>query len=315
MRQTRVMLALAPCLFLGACDERFFESSDRYQSDFHYSYALNPGGRLEVENFNGSVEISGWDEPRCEISGTKYASSTEMRDRIKIDVNQSGSLVYARSVRPPGDFHGNMGVRYVIHVPRQVELSHSTSSNGAIHVEDIDGRAELNTSNGAVRVHSLTGALSAHTSNGSVTAENVSGLVGIRTSNGAIRAEHVMAGIEATTSNSSITVDFDEKAPVSTTPLKFETNNGRIDITMSTPPKSDIRAHTSNSSITLRLPSSANAKVRMGTSHGQVKSDFTGDSAESEKHHRRQDLEETIGSGGPFIDLQTSNGSIHLLKL
>ncbi|HEY3836781.1 MAG TPA: hypothetical protein VGL72_09425, partial [Bryobacteraceae bacterium] len=86
MRPIRVMLAFAPCFFFSACDERVFESSERFQSDFHYSYALAPGGRLEIENFNGSIEITGWDEPRCEISGTKFASSTEMRDRIKVDV-------------------------------------------------------------------------------------------------------------------------------------------------------------------------------------------------------------------------------------
>jgi DUF4097 and DUF4098 domain-containing protein YvlB len=208
-----------------------------------------------------------------------------------------------------------MGVQYVIHIPRKVELSRITSSNGPIHVEDIDGRAELTTSNGAVRVHSLTGGLTVHTSNGGITVENIAGTAGLRTSNGAIRAEHVMAGIEATTSNGSITVDFDENAPVTTTPLKFETNNGKIDITVPTPPKSDIRAHTSNNSITLRLPENASAKVRMETTHGQVRSDFGGSDSQGDKHRRRQNLEETIGNGGPFIDLQTTNGSIHLLKL
>ena len=310
-----MMFTIAPCLFLGACDERMFESSERFQSDFHFSYALPPGGRLEVENFNGPVEITGWDEPRCEISGIKFASTTEMRDRIKIDVNKTGSLVYARSVRPAGDFRGNMGVQYVIHVPRKVELSRIASSNGGIHVEDIEGRAELNTTNGQVRVHSLTGALTVHTSNGGITVENIAGAVAARTSNGAIRAEHVMAGMEAATSNGSITVDFDENGPTTTTPLKFETNNGKIDITVPTSPKSDIRAHTSNSSITLRMPANASAKVRMETTHGQVRSDFQADGARAERHGRGQNLEETIGSGGPFIDLETSNGSIHLLKL
>lgn len=311
----RVMLTLAPCVFLGACDMREFDSSERYQSDFHYSYALKPGGRLEVENFNGPVEIAGWDEARCDISGSKYASTAEMRDRIKIEVHQTGDLVFAHSVRPSGDFGGNMGVRYVIHVPRKVELSRILSSNGSLHVEDIEGRATLQTSNGAVKVDSLSGPLTAHTSNGSVTVEGVSGVSAIHTSNGAIRAEHVMAGIEATTSNGSITVEFDEKAPVTSTPLKFETNNGRIDITMPTSPKSEIRAHTSNNSITLRLPADASAKVRMETTHGQVKSDFQADGAQGHDHHRRQNVEETIGSGGPFIDLQTTNGSIRLLKM
>jgi DUF4097 and DUF4098 domain-containing protein YvlB len=312
----RIRLAwLSPCLLLGACDVSDFDSSDRYQTDFHYSYTLNPGGRLEVENFNGPVEITGWDQSRCEISGVKYASTAELRDRIKIEVDHGANGIYVRSVRPGGDFHGNLGARYVIHVPRKTELNRITSSNGSIHVEDIEGSADLKTSNGPLRVESLNGTLTAHTSNGSLTAENVAGPMALRTSNNSIRAERVSAGIEATTSNGSITVHFDDKAAVSSAPLKFETNNGRIDITMPTPPKSEIRAQTSNSSITLRLPPNTSAKIRAETSHGEVRSDFISDSAEGEQHGRRQTLEETIGGGGPLIRLHTSNGSIRLLRM
>jgi len=317
MSRNRVVLTLSllALLFLSACDFREFDSSERYSTDFHYSYAFNPGGRLEIENFNGSVEITGWDQPQCEISGAKYANSIELRDRIKIEVNPSAGLIYVRSVRPSSDTHGNMGVRYVIHVPRKVELSHITSSNGSVHVEDTQGRADIKTSNGSVRVGTLAGPLTVHTSNGSVTAENVSDTMNLRTSNGAIRAEHVRAAIEANSSNGSITVQFDEKAPVTTSPLKFETSNGRIDITMPTTPKSELRARTSNNGITLRLPSDASARVRMETSHGKVQSDFRASEAHSEEHNKRQNLEETIGTGGPLIDLHTTNGSIRLLKM
>jgi DUF4097 and DUF4098 domain-containing protein YvlB len=314
MQWTRAALIL-PSLLLGACDFRDFDSSDRYQSDFHYSYALNPGNRLEVENFNGSLEITGWDQSRCDISGAKYASTAEMRDRIKIEVSQSSGGIYVRTVRPPGDFHGNLGVRYVIHVPRKTELSRITSSNGSVHVEDIEGSAELKTSNGGLRVESLNGMLTAHTSNGSVALDNISGSMILHTSNGPIRAEHVVAGIEATTSNGSITVHFDDKAPAPSSPLKFETNNGKVDITLPTPPKSEIRAQTSNSSITLRLPATLAARIRAETSHGEVRSDFMAEGAEAEHHGRHQTLEETVGNGGPLIDLHTSNGSIRLLRM
>lgn len=314
MRQIHAALIL-PCLLLSACDFRDFDSSDRYQSDFHYTYALNPGGRLEVENFNGAVEITGWDQSQCDITGTKYANTAELRDRIKIEVNQSASGVYVRTVRPVGDFHGNLGVHYVIHVPRKTELNRITSSNGSIHVENTEGRADLKTSNGALRVESLNGMLTAHTSNGSMTLENVTGSMILHTSNGPIRAEHVMAAMEATTSNGSITVHCDEKAPASPSPLKFETNNGKVDITMPTPPKSEIRAETSNSSITLRLPANTSARIRAETSHGDVRSDFTPEGADAEPHGRRRTLDETIGGGGPLIDLHTTNGSIRLLRI
>ena len=304
------------CLGLTSCEwAGDVGSSDRYQSDFHYSYPFHPGGRLEIDNFNGSVEISGWDQSTCEITGVKYASTIEVRDHIKIQINPSDNLIEIRSVRPPDDGHGNLGVRYVIHVPRKVELSRVVSTNGSIRVEGTEGHADLKTSNGAVRAESLTGILTVRTSNGSVNATDIKGALSLHTSNGAIRAEHVSAGIEASTSNGPITVNFDDTAPVSTSPLKFETNNGRIDITLPTSPKSDIRAHTSNSSITLRLPSSVAARVRAETTHGQVRSDFAGGDSQSNEHRKGQELDETIGDGGPLIELHTTNGSIRLLKM
>jgi DUF4097 and DUF4098 domain-containing protein YvlB len=312
MRRWTLVLA---CLGLGGCDCADLESSNRYQSDFHYSYALNPGGRLEVENFNGAVEITGWDQNQCEITGVKSASTVQMRDRIKIEVQHSPDGIYVRSVRPDGDFHGSMGVHYVIRVPRKTELSRIISSNGSLHVEQIEGRAELKTTNGPVHVEALHGMLNAHTSNGSVTAENVTGAMLLHTSNGPIRAERITAGVEASTSNGSITAHFDDGVAGPAAFSKFETSNGKIDLTVSAPPKSEIRAQTSNSSITLRLPASTAAKIRMATSHGQVRSDFEAEHARAEQHGRHQTLEETIGGGGPLIDLHTTNGSIRVLRL
>ena len=124
-----------------------------------------------------------------------------------------------------------------------------------------------------------------------------------------------MSSISATTSNGSITAHFDEKALPSESPLKFETSNSSVDVTMNRSPRSDIRASTCNGSITLRLPADSSAKVSASTSNGSVHSDFQVDTADTEKHRRHQSLEETLGSGGPLIDLHTSNSSIRLLKI
>ena len=57
----RAMLLPILTVFLAGCDEMDLGNiggSDRYREDFHYSFALNPGGTVRLENFNGSVEIS-----------------------------------------------------------------------------------------------------------------------------------------------------------------------------------------------------------------------------------------------------------------
>ena len=70
-----VVSLAAGLLGLAGCDidDLDIGGSERSSQDFHYSYPMQPGGRLSVENFNGSVEISGWDQDTVDISGTKYA--------------------------------------------------------------------------------------------------------------------------------------------------------------------------------------------------------------------------------------------------
>src|SRR5215510_12841461 len=82
-----------------------FGDSHAYEKNFHYSYALKPGGRLSLENFNGSVEISGWEKDTIEIEGIQYASTPELRDAIKIDIAASPDTVQIRTIRPT-DRHG-----------------------------------------------------------------------------------------------------------------------------------------------------------------------------------------------------------------
>src|SRR5581483_2323380 len=198
------------CLGLGiftlaACEDFDIAGiSDRYREDFHFSYPLNSGAAVQIDNANGSVEIVGWDKNTIEIDGTKYAGTQERLKEIKIDVVQSQSSVSIRTV-PPMPRMGNFGARYVIHVPRKVELQNIVSSNGAIRVETIEGRTRLKTSNGGIRAFALQGTLDARTSNGSIDLSDVTGDTSVHTSNGGIKADVKKGNFEASTSNGSVT--------------------------------------------------------------------------------------------------------------
>src|SRR5712671_3278056 len=202
----RVVPVLAAVLGLSACDEDWnFGNSERFHEDFHFSHPLTAGGRITLDTFNGSVEISGWDKDTVEISGTKYAN-TEMRmHEIHVDVTPSPGLVAIRTSRP-SDRRGNSGARFVIHVPRKAELDGITSSNGPIRIDSMEARARLRTSNGAIRISNISGPLDAQTSNGMVEATGITGDTQLRSSNGAIRAEVRRGSLEARTSNGSINV-------------------------------------------------------------------------------------------------------------
>jgi hypothetical protein len=81
---------------------------------------------------------------------------------------------------------------------------------------------------------------------------------------------------------------------------------------MDTLRNNDIHATTSNSSITLRLPADLQAQVKAHTSNSSITTDFDVAASGTISKH---DLEGRIGGGGPVIDVSTSNGSIKILKM
>jgi DUF4097 and DUF4098 domain-containing protein YvlB len=163
-----------------------------------------------------------------------------------------------------------------------------------------------------VRVFRLDGPLDATTSNATIELTQVNGNVTAHTSNGAVRADGVKGAIEATTSNGSINVRLSN--PEQGRPIRLASSNGSIELALDRINGNDVRASTSNSSITLRLPSNLAAQVRAHTSNGSIATDYElsvrGGGKISKSH-----IDGAIGSGGPLLDLSSSNGNIRLLRL
>lgn len=292
MRQQVLFYALVPALLcLGGCDLEDFGDASRYQAEFRETHPMPAGGRLYLENFNGSIDISGWDQPSAEISGIKYAARESALDALKIDVVASGDLLRIRTVRPSGH-SGNMGVRYVIRVPRSATLERIISSNGAIRVHDLDGAVRLETSNGAIELTSTGGPAF------------------VRTSNGRIQASGVRRGLDASTSNGGITAVLTDVEPGQS--IRLQTSNGSVDLSLDRlDAANEVSVNTSNASITLRMPAETGARITARTSNGRITNEFN---SVFEGRSERNRLEGTLGDGGARISLATSNGSIRLLK-
>jgi DUF4097 and DUF4098 domain-containing protein YvlB len=112
---------------------------------------------------------------------------------------------------------------------------------------------------------------------------------------------------DAHTTNGSITARLLE---ADTRPVRLQSSNGHIEVTMDA--AREIHADTSNSTITVRMPSSIGATVNAHTSNASISSDF--DVSVHGGKLGKHSLEGTIGSGGPLLDLGTSNGGIKLVR-
>lgn len=302
-----VPVFLAGAVGVSGCYIDDFGVFDRYTKDFHYSYPLKSSGRLSVETFNGAVEISGWDQETVDISGTKSGPGQDAVDSLKIEITNTPDAVSIRAVRP-SEFRHNFGARFSIKIPRRAVLDVIQTSNGQIRVVDGSGPARFRTSNGAIRVQGLEGSLDAQTSNGALELTDVNGEAMVRTSNGRIHIDNLKGPLQARTSNGSVTATL----AAANGPVRLDTSNGGVELTL--PPKfsNDVRVSSSNGPITLHLPSEINAHVLARTNNASVTTDFE---VRKDGEFRKSRLEGDIGTGGPLLDLTTSNASIRLLKM
>ena len=177
-------------------------------------------------------------------------------------------------------------------------------------VENIVGNARLQSSNGSIKVRGLEGKLDAKTSNSGIDLVAVVGDFTGRTSNGSITVDGLQGTFDGSTSNSSIKGRI-EKMPGGA-PLKADSSNGSIDLSLPDYKGQPMDIDTSNSSITLRLPAGINADLRASTSNSSLSNEFEMTSTGVISKNR---IEGKIGSGGGPIRVSTSNGSIRIQKL
>ena len=308
MRVRFVVPVLAVSLVgLAGCDIEDFNGWQRFSRDFHYSYPLNAGGRVSVETFNGSVEISSWDQDLVDISGTKYGPTQDAADSLRIDIDHSAASVSMRAVRPV-ERRSNQGARFVVKVPRAAILDRLTTTNGGIRTLDGIGPARFRTSNGTIRVEGFRGVLDAQTSNGGIDVIDAESDLTAHTSNGHIHIERLRGSLDGSTTNGGINGDFDRVDR----DIRVSTSNGTVDLHLPAAMTQDVRARTSNGAITLHLPRQTNARVSASTSNSSIHSEFE---LTVRGEFSKNRLEGTIGTGGPLFDLSTTNGTIRLVRL
>jgi len=282
---------------------------DHATEDFHFSYALQPGGQLELTNTNGSVEITGWDRSSIDVSGTKYGPDSNRLKDIKVNVSASGKNATITTDIPRGDWHGSYGVRYHIRVPRNIALRQIETTNGAVTAEDLSGGGHIESTNGKLSLTYLVGDYRAETTNGAIEIENCSGLQIADTTNGGVRGHLKEGAIEANSTNGALDITVDK--PRDNKPIKMTTTNGSLALALAEFHSNAVRVGTTHGSVNLRLPDNTNARLRAETSMASIHNDLPLSSTEESSKH---ELRGQLGIGGPEIEANTSMGSIRISR-
>ena len=146
--------------------------------EFHQTYSLSAGGRVELDNVDGAVHITGWDRNEVKVDAVKYADSKERLDEAKIEVDATSSVVSIRTQYPHHNMtfnsfgHNNPAtVEYTLTVPRSARLDEIQLVNGALDIQSVSGEIHASSVNGSVSLRGAEGRSEVSTVNGRLEAE------------------------------------------------------------------------------------------------------------------------------------------------
>jgi DUF4097 and DUF4098 domain-containing protein YvlB len=198
-------------------------ASDRgaYTEEFHKTYAITPDGRVELENINGPVHISTWDQNVVKVDAVKYADSKERLEDASIEVDSGKEYFSIRTKYKENDLTFNWGshhnpasVEYTLTVPRTARLDEIKLINGALDVSGVHGEVHASCINGTLQAQNLSGRAELSTINGHLDAkfEQLPGsTVDLKSVNGSLELtipSDSKAEIEANTVSGGIQNDF-----------------------------------------------------------------------------------------------------------
>src|ERR1700742_667065 len=123
----RSAIVLSLCsLFIVAVAAHASDHRGAFTEEFHQTYGLSPDGRVELENINGAVHISTWEQNQVKVDAVKYADSKERLEEAHIDVVSGGDHLSIRTKYPEHDQWGMnvnpASVEYTLTVPRAARL-------------------------------------------------------------------------------------------------------------------------------------------------------------------------------------------------
>ena len=125
------------------------------------------------------------------------------------------------------------------------------------------------------------------------------------TTNGSVLARSLASVVEAATTNADVEVSTSEWASATTT-------NGGIRVSMGSAKwNGELQVRSTNGSVDVTLPASAEFKLDAATTNGGIHTDFP---MTVEGNYNSKVLSGTVGGGGRELRVATTNGTIKLMK-
>ena len=272
-----------------------------FQEEFHQTYPLNPGGRIELKNINGWVKITSWDRNEVKVDALKYAGTRERLAEAEIQAEADPGSIHIKTkykdheltFNSDDPIHNPAGVDYTLTVPAGARLDGIKLVNGDLDIQNITGDVDASCVNGHLRASGLRGRADLKTVNGTLEL-TYDGVIPSDTKDSVIPSEGGLPRAVSSAGNPS-------RGTPAATALSAVSQTGN-----------DVNLKSVNGSVIVTLPSDTDAELRAKTVSGSISNDFG--LPVDDGRYVGHSLAGRLGSGAAHIELKNVNGSISVQR-
>jgi len=272
------------------------EDDEDFRSRIDTAFAFPKGGVVDLSLVSGDIVVTGTSRAEARIKAHSE------RGRLRVNISASRITLDVSSER------GRMGdTRFEVVVPEGVRVV-LRSTTGDIASTGTKGDVEVKTMSGDIEIADVVGKLTIESVSGEVRAERVKGDVEIETVGGSIELADVDGGVRIETTSGDIGLEN-----IRSRNVVASTVSGEVEYAGSVEHEGRYEFHSHSGEITLRLPSTVNARFDIETFNGSLDSEYPITMQPGERGSRRpRRFEFTLGSGGARVVAETFSGDITL---
>jgi hypothetical protein len=287
---TTAMAGLSAAPVAGHAQERQFDQ--QLAADAH--------GIVEISNFSGKVDVSGWDQPQVSV----HADIPQGADRVKISSDRGRTTITVQF--PNFSFDAN-GVSLKVRVPRASEVD-VTGVSADVSTTELTGMQRLKSVSGSIRADVAQADVEAKTVSGDVMlrGQGKPGELHLTTISGSIRLERGAGDVEASTTSGNINMHVDQGRS-----LRLRTINGDVHLNGSLLKDADFDAQTVSGDVKVHAAAEMGYEYEVTTFSGDIGNCFNMQ-AERSGHGPGERLSGTLGKGAARVRIKTMNGDIEL---
>jgi hypothetical protein len=294
-RGIRMSACMLAALILSGCSVNLNAERLVRREDRHFAVSGRP--EIVLKTFDGAIRVQSWDKPEVLVTIERQAGDEESLESIEVKSDQQGNKITVEVVKPEHTstiaigMHIGRSAALIVSVPRDADVN-ARSGDGAVTVENVAGRLDVNTGDGAVTVRGSTGDIVVHTGDGAVSLQGVRGQVDLSTGDGGVKMDGVLQRVKARTGDGAIAIRAGDGSAAS----------------------SDWDIETGDGAVTVELPAAFSAELDARSNDGRVSIngfDLSGATRDRED----QEVRGRIGAGGSRLTIRTGDGGIRVGKI